>query len=377
MFSDNNKISLRQMKRLMFFDVIGVSCMIIPYTVSFLSGKAGVIALVLGTAIAVVYGVVMIGFHNYINEDYFEFSKKTIGKAGTFIFGILYFIKLFYSAVFVSALFGRIIGKTLLADTNGKVIIGSLIIVGAYEAYLGIEERGRIAEILYLLFLIPFIIFLITGLNKIDINNLMPLLDTGGRSIFTGIYGVIIFYSTFELLLFSMPYVREEKKSVVKIVGSVSIIAGIVNVLTFVNTIGILGEKQTIDSLWSSVTVMQVVDMPGGFIKRQDGLLLGIWILSIFTILSTLIFYLSYITKKVLGQKKHRSSIVVISLFIFMIAAASADTESLFNGYGRYMMYIGFPQSLVLPVILILVSWIKNMIKIKPVKSKEAVNEKN
>ncbi|MDF2800340.1 MAG: Spore germination protein [Anaerocolumna sp.] len=372
MFSDNEKISLSQLKRLLVFDLFSISGLIIPHIAAIASGKDGIISIILATLYAIIYSYIILNFAKLSGGRFLDYSTANLGKVLTFIIGFLYILKLLISCMFAMRLFGEIINETLLEDTDPRIIILLILIVSAYSASKGFEVRARITEVLYFIVIVPIFIFLILGLSKVQITNLMPLFTKSPGEIISGGYGVFLTYSVIELLLFTSPLIQvknsdiKKGKKVYHYVIKALVITGILNVLIFIVTMGILGNTQTGQKLWSMVTIFQIIKLPGGFVQRQDAFILTFWMLSIFTIVSAFFYYTTLIGKKIFKVPNRNYLIVPFLLVIFGISVLPIETEEFFSYFEKYMKYIGIPQSLVLPLIVVLFGKLRK-------KSKKAV----
>lgn len=361
MFSENNKISLIQLKRLLVFDLFSVSGLIIPRIATAASGRDGVLAIILATLYAMIYVWIILSFAKYTNGNFLEYSNQYAGKILTFLIGSLYIVKLFICCVFAARLFGEVINQTLLEDTDNRVIILLLLIVSAYAASKGFEVRARIAEVLYFIVIVPVFAFLLLGLKEVDISNLMPLFTRSTGDILYGGFEVFLTFSILELLIFVAPLIRVKKSDITKgskihhAVTKALVIVGVLNVLLFIVTVGILGEGETGQKLWSMVTVIQMIKMPGGFIQRQDAIILGIWMLSIFTIISAFFYFISLISKHIFKVSILNYFLIPYIILIFAASIAPMETEQFFYYFEYYMKYIGMPQSILLPALVVLI----------------------
>lgn len=372
MFSDNEKISLRQLKRLLVFDLFSISGLIIPHIAAIASGKDGIISIVLATLYAIIYSYFILSFAKLSGGKFLDYSNANLGKALTFIIGFLYILKLLISCMFAMRLFGEIINETLLEDTDPRIIILVILIVSAYSASKGFEVRARITEVLYFIVIVPIFIFLILGLSKVQLTNLMPLFTNSPGEIISGGYSVFLTYSVLELLLFTSPLIHfknsdiKRGKKVYHYVIKALAITGVLNVLIFIVTMGILGNTQTGQKLWSMVTIIQIIKLPGGFVQRQDAFILAFWMLSIFTIVSAFFYYTTLIGKHIFKVPNRNYLLVPFLLVIFGTSVLPVETEEFFHYFERYMKYIGIPQSLVLPLIVVLIGKLRK-------KSKKAI----
>lgn len=368
MFANNNKISLRQLKRMLVFDLFSVSSIIIPRIAFVSTGRDGGIAIILGTLYALIYAFIILSFAREIKGDYLNYSKENVGSLLTFVIGVLYIIKLFACCVFASKLFGDLIKVTLLEDTDNRIIILLLLVLSAYLASKGFEARARVAEILYLIVLIPIFLFLILGIKDIDVTNLMPILSEDTKTIMYGGYEVFLTFSIIELLLFAIPFIKyrttdaKKNRKLSSYVGQALAIVCVFNLLFFIVSLGILGPGQTKRTLWSMVYMIQVVKLPGGFLQRQDAVILGLWLLSIFTLVSGFLYYIVIISKHILRVPKENYLLVPFILLIFGAASIPMETDEFYDYFSLYMKFIGMPQSILMPLFIVFIGKLKTIV---------------
>lgn len=363
MFSDNEKISLRQLKRLLVFDLFAISSMIIPGIAAAASGRDGILSILLALVFAFLYVWILIALSNGIQGTIMEYSGQSAGRIITFSIGVLFIVKLFACCVFAARLFGDIINQTLLEDTDHRIIIIMLLAVSAYAASKGFETRARIAEVLFYIVIIPVLLFLLLGLKDIDWTNLLPLFTEDAGDIVRGGYQVFLTFSMLELLLFTIPLISRSRSAgtgdlrrgsgLFRNIMTALLIVSLLNILFFIVTAGILGVEDTKQKLWSSVTIMQIVKMPGGFVQRQDAFILAIWMLSIFTVISGFFYYMVLTAKHIFRVSTGNWLLILFVLFVFGASVIPIDTETYFSYFQKYMMYIGMPQSVLLPALIV------------------------
>lgn len=373
MFSDNDRISLRQFTRLLVFDLFSVSGLIIPNLAAASSGRDGLLAICLGTLCAFIYGYLILILCKQTGGRYLNYCDDNFGRFVTFFVAIPYIVKLFLCLVFSARIFGQIINQTLLADTDNRIIILFLLIVSAYSASKGMEVRARITEIIYFLVIVPVIIFLILGIRKVDLANLTPLFTESPGDIGMGSYLILLTFSALEMMIFAAPMIHYRKADIKKgkrlysYAARAITVTGILDILMYIVTMGLLGRKETSDKLWSAINIFQMVKLPGGLVQRQDALILSIWLLSIFTLTGALFYYLSYVSGHVLKLSNRSYLLVPLILLSFGVAVIPIDNEQFFYYFKKYMMYIGLPQSLIIPFLVACTG------KLKKLMSKKAV----
>lgn len=366
----DNKVSVKQVRKMLTFDLFSISGLLIPYMAVSTAGRDGLLCIIGGTILALIYGIVIVWFSEKIQGDFIDYADKNVGKVLTFIFYLLYIIKIFITLVFTIILIGSIVRDTFLEDTSYQIIIGILLAVCAYTAFRGIEVRARVIEFFFYIVLGPIVILLLLGLNGVDINNLAPLLTHSALKITSGSYYVFLAYTAIELFIFIPAFIVKPYDMKVKLHRPIGFV-GLLNILIYIVVVGSIGVTGSTKKIWPTVTVMQMLKMPGGLVKRQDGIMLSLWILGAFTFLTMLIFFLSFLTNKMLKRKDYQYFIIPFTIIAFFAASVKVDIKTIFYYYGLYMSCIGVPQSLIIPGFVVLIGAIRK----KGKKEEEKANE--
>lgn len=371
MFSENNKVSGKQIRKMLVFDMLSISILVIPGLAAVGAGRDGVFAIILAALAALVYGCFFLSASKRIKGEYIGFCTQVTGKVCTFIIGVLYLVKLIFSCWFTLSLFCSVINETLLPDTNVKVILLTFVLVGLYMARKGIEVRARVTEILFYLVLIPLFFIFLIGLKNIDVTNLFPLFTSGRTDVIKTSYLVLLSFSPLELLLFALPYVTNQdskenthKKGVILAV----VISTVINLILFVLILGMLGIRDAGQQFDSSIAILQVIEIPIGVVKRQDAIVLLFWLMSIFTMISAYFFYMTSISMKILNGKSKRGYDLFFGVLIFILSLVHLSPDKTIAYYTTYMAYIGMPQSVLIPLIVFFIAKVRRVVGGKDVR---------
>ncbi len=120
MFSKNNKISKRQMFRLLTYDLLGIGTLLLPSVLSKDAGKNGMLAILIGIAAGLFY-CLLVGWLTGSMEEgesYPSYLKRCFGK----IFGTVVF--LFYAFYYLclggysTYIFGHLMITDLLKEQS-------------------------------------------------------------------------------------------------------------------------------------------------------------------------------------------------------------------------------------------------------------------
>jgi spore germination protein len=168
---------------------------------------------------------------------------------------------------------------------------------------------------------------------------------TGALSIGTAFTGL-------ETILLVTPFAARPH-SLRKGLQQAVIFVGVFMIFVTVITIAKFGPLDITHQLWPTLEMMDIIDLPGSFIERQDALIMSFWIISNFAILNSGLFFSSVLLKDVVGKGKHSLYIIICMPIILLAAVALLDvgeTERIID-YIYYTLGVGF--MVLLPIILL------------------------
>ena len=164
------------------------------------------------------------------------------------------------------------------------LVIAGMMLVLIYGSTKGIEVRARLSEILFYLILIPIILIGLFSIPEGDIFRLLAFSETSVSGIVEGILVTWVLMAPVEWMLYIAPENPNEKpfRVFAWALGIGGGLAALIYALcvTVMTVEGMAGER------WPTVILMQIVRIPGGFLSRQDGLMLSFWIFAMFISLS-------------------------------------------------------------------------------------------
>lgn len=317
MFSSNNQISGRQLNRLIVVDFLGIIGLVMPQLALHLSLQDGLIAIFYAIIISLAYTFIILLIKQKIKKNLIDYLREKAGRFIATVVGLFFAIKYFIFAVIVLCILGTIVNTVLLPEVNPMVIIGAMIIVSCYSVIKGIESRGRMAEILYYVVLIPIVIILLFSFRHVDKYNITPFFLQSQIDIIKSALIIALLFSPSEMLLFNDDHFDFNKKSKRSVYYGV-ITVGLVNLLLFAVNVGIFGVNGMLKEEWPTITLMQVVEISGMFFERQDGIMSIFYIVSLFATISALINYVVLLVKKMFRVESNRRYgwITVLLLFI-------------------------------------------------------------
>ncbi|MDR1541700.1 MAG: spore germination protein [Clostridiales bacterium] len=359
MFSMNNKISVRQLQILLIIDIFGTGVIILPRRAVEFAGQDGwiIVAILACLATGSAYLMSSVG-RLFPSESFVRTASKLLSKPAGKALGLIFAAKLILNCALEIRMFGEIIRQTMLPNTPLAVVAGAAISISAYAASKGYEARARIAQIIFPIIFIPLIIVFILALRQIDMTNLLPVFVAKPADIFRGTLRMGSAFSCMELILIAHPFFANPEKAR-KGASSAILLVGALMLFITIITIAKFGPFDVSRQLWPVLEMMDMVEMPGSFIERQDALMLSFWILSNFAITNSCLFFSSILLKDVIEKGRHLPYICVSALITAAIALMITNAEQVYPIIDFLFLTLGLGFMVVLPILLLVVARIR------------------
>lgn len=347
MFSENGKISGRQINRMLILDLFAVSCMVLPRLLPGICGRQGLFAVAAGAGAALLAALLYTKTAECYDDNFFAFAKRQTSTVPAAAFALFFMIKFLLSAVFILKMFSEIINRTFLTEMPEKVIAALMILTALYSVLKGIETRGRLGELLFWVVLIPIVIVVILSAAQIVPDRIFPMTADHTGEILNGALLTAAVFGIFEFLLFAMPYVRGRQRAF-HFWAWAAAVAAALTVLIYVACIGVFSVEGAEAEHWPTVILMQVIRFPGYFLSRQDGLMLAFWMGSVFMLLSGYIFYTDELTKQLFPKKYFKGTMILWLVLVYGLFWLIKDYGKFEAVYWRAMIFAGMPGSLLI-----------------------------
>lgn len=290
---NNNRISARQIKRLIIVEILAVSSLTSTEIAVKYSRYDGIFAILIAGILSYVYTICVLWICKHTKWNFWEYTEKNYGKLCSRCIGILFIIKYFILTIMTAAYFTKLIKSEVLGEMNYIGIFIPVLLLSLYGASKGIETRGRLAECIYVIFMLPIVFLIIFAFSRIDIYYLAPLFTEGIGTTFKGAIILFLLFSPVEILLFENSNIvvenDNEYKNIKKSIISGIITVTVVNILIFILNVGNLGLNTIQEENISTVKLMDMVNISGLILEKQGGLYLVFFIMAIIITLTGLL----------------------------------------------------------------------------------------
>lgn len=279
---NSKKISVRQTFALILLEVIGVGFVAIPKLALMLAWRDGFTAIVLSSLVSAVYTAFIIrAINKYNGKAFFDICDYLLGTIAGRLIRCGFIIKSVLICGFCMRMFAHTVTKILESSVPVGIIMLTLMLCILYCVFKGRQTRGRLAELFTLPFVLVLVFILICGIPGSIHDELLPVLSEGGRDIISCTASVFMWFYPIEFVLISLPYI-DRRENLSKYCALSILTAGLITASVFALTLMRFGAPQMRAMNYPVLEMMYSVNLPGSFIERQEGLMLGLWITGVF-----------------------------------------------------------------------------------------------
>lgn len=379
MFSENQKISGRQVFRLLTYEFLGIGTLLIPTVLAECAGRDGVFSIVTGLSLSLIYLKILRVLMVDMKESYPEYLKKCCRTWGGYLLWFCYFLYFIGMAAYTAYLFATLVTGQLVENVNFYLVLFLILLLAFYGMAGGIEGRARVYEMLFWFLLIPLFVMLIAACRDLKISYWSPFFTSEISDVLTGSYYVLFCYSVLTLILFMKEYVATGKnaekehtegetcRKVSDCACRAVLFSGAILIALYLILLGLFGADALTQMQFPAVTMMSLVQVTGGFLKRTDALMFGVWFFTLYALLNSMIFYGGGLISRViddcgghLEEKKRLIPYFIVTVLVYAAATALYSNPKLLNSAADILWKAGTLFVIGLPVLLCLFKYIKS-----------------
>ena len=359
MFSSNEKISGRQAFRLLVFDLLGLGTLLIPTAIAGFCGRDGIFCIIAGTAAGLLFLRLLIYAVGGMQGSFAEYTQSLCGTFFGKAIQAGYLVYLVLLAGYTAYLFSAAVIKNLLREESFYLVLVLILGLVWYGLLSGIEGRARVYELLFWFILIPLFIMLASALDEVKTDYWNPVFFTEKRDFFAGSYYVFICSSLIFLILFLGGYLQK-RESLMKAGRLALIFTGCLEAGLYLILLGVFGGAALSDMQTPAITLMSTIKITGGFLKRADAFMFGIWFFTLYALLNSAVFYAEMLLNGLYHAKKRQTlwkkwERAAVFAAVFGVAVLLYNSKENTVLYEKFLWYIGTPFLVLVPVVLAII----------------------
>ncbi|MDQ1143890.1 spore germination protein (amino acid permease) [Bacillus sp. SORGH_AS 510] len=351
------KISINQLFCLVILTQVGAHVISIPYPESRHSGHDSWMSILIGGVIAqvVILFIYLLG-KRYAFRPLPQYISTITGKWIGSVLNFLFAAYCAESSLMVVVSYSDVLDRWVLFNTPWFVIIGISIAVAAYIATSTLRSIATITQSIVIMYLISFVIIVISGLGKGDWRHLLPIGSHRFQNILQDSLPAFWAYAGYELLLYVFPFIKCSKKK--DIIIAMSVANGFTTffyVLMSVIVTYNFGENLLNSIPEPMVFILRKFRWP--IVQSLDILFMTIW-LSVTTVTVYVYLFLSARYLAFVGNKEirnHTLLVWILAIICFVIGLWGHNRQWLFR-FSNYHNTATAIMVAIVPTILFLIS---------------------
>ncbi|MDQ0242520.1 spore germination protein KB [Bacillus fengqiuensis] len=326
------------------------------------------IAVLLATGLGCLLYLVYIKLYNmYPSLTLISYLQNILGKYVGWLIGLLYVVYFIYIASRVLHDFEELLVMTAYRSSSYLTIGIIMVICVMYAAFQGLEVFFRISELCFfiIVFMLLSLMFLEIASGIVEIHHLRPVLEHGWGPIFKSVFPSTLTFPFGEMITFTMLLPFLNKQETAKKAGIIALaLSGIVLTLIAFMHVAVVGADVRMRSafpLLSAVSYINIAD----FIQRLDIVVIISMVLLGFVKI-TVFFFCAIIGTAELFHIKERKKLIYpmgVMVLIFSLIIAPNYIEHIIEGVKIVPYYLHLPLQIVLPILLLIVAWIRQKAK--------------
>lgn len=395
MMTEENKISPRQLRRMLFIEMFGAGALSVPALACY-DGQSGGVAVLFYGIFLIIATVIFYILSEKIQEQFSENAKSYVEILPKSIQSI-YFIRFAINVAALFYFFGETIQTVYMPESSFLFILFPAALLLWYTLNTNLQKRARFLEIIFPWIFVSYGIAVFLSFVGIE-TSIQPgtikevwrdiFSDTAIQSLQNG-YILFVCGSPIEFLLFLKPATKTKQKTKRSIITAAFGVF-FCNVLLIFLAVRTLGKTLTTQSAWPVIKMMQLIRMSGGFLERVDILPAIVWVLCMMAVISGYLYYgkkmleqlllkksKEAILKKTAAKKTIKKEPIVtgISILCILLLACLVEKQPyLWNSYLKYKIFVDVPLALLLPI-FVYIARRKNTTNKKPGKNMETADK--
>ena len=361
MISNNDNISPYQLAMIVIMTVIGVSVFNLVRMAAKFGGNDGwIIIAALGT-LHIFLAFLFIRLNSkFPGKTFPEYIQEIIGVIPGKILILLISFYIMLNLAYEVREFTEVAKMFLLPRTPTEILIFALIMVCVYVVRGGVESVARLVEIAFPILFIPFFLVLIPGLPNLDLSNLLPV----GSDIVTKFQRILPHtphaFRGIEYILFYIGFMEKPQKAYKPVAWGLIFVTGFYTMVSVI-VLSAFGAKSATKAIWPLLLYIRNINIPGLFIERLDGIVLSLWVITVFTTIITGFFIVTYSLSKIFNTKEQKEFALPLMIVIYYLALQPKGLAELYQ-WGDWMFkYVSTTFIYVVPVAALLIAAIRRL----------------
>ncbi|MDD2377598.1 MAG: endospore germination permease [Bacilli bacterium] len=290
----------------------------------------------------------------------YEIVEKLFGKIGGKIITLIMAWYSLHLGAIVLRNFSEYINITTLLNTPQILIVIMLLLVTIYIARSGPYILGSWSIVGLMLIILMVLISVVFSFNRIDIQNIFPIMGSGFKKVTSGTINIISFPFAETVLLLPFACFLKKSDSPYKIYMYGLLFGGIILLIIIMRNLTVLGADMMYQSYFPSFTAARVIEV-GNFLTRVEGLITINFIIAGITKITVCLISFALAIARILSINNYKRVVMPSALLFLALSTIIYNNTSEMKNFTNVYPFYAATFQLIIPLII----WITAEIKKK------------
>jgi spore germination protein (amino acid permease) len=339
----------------------GVTTISLPRTMAQEAGVGGWFTLLITAVLYAIPASLIVALNRmFRGEVLFDYSKKLVGKFGSFFLGIFYMLYFLLVSGFVCGTCSNILSGNFFTNTPplGTILIGAPFYV--YTAYKGIRTVARFCEIVGLLFITVGVVLNTIMLFQGELYHIQPFFvpeDT--LSYLRAIPAAITAFLGIEVMTL-ITIAQQDRKKAPKAVFFMLLLIGLFFIMTVESSIMMIGMNEIKSNNNALISAIRHIELPTlSFFERMDVFYLTVGFSGMYATKTIVILSATEYACKILPKVKRIIIVAAVMAVTLLLDILYYNVKGFDEFYKVFFLSAGNAAAIGIPLILFILAKVK------------------
>lgn len=352
---EKGKISAAQMGIMMYPTVLATAILLVPAITAHIAERDLWLSPIWASATGFLTVYVVYRLNQlYPEKTFIEYCGEIVGKLAGKAIGWVYLAFFLHITGIIIREYGEFMVGTFLNRTPISLVMGTMVLVCAFNVRGGLEVMGRSAQIFVPIVIVLFVCIVILLIPELEPGYMLPVLEHGLWPSFKGSLVLHGWFSEFMLIAFLLPYVTDRKKGRSWALMSVMAIM-LTMVITNLASYFLFGES-TSKIVYPVMVAARFVSI-ADFFEHMEALVMMIWVGGTFVKISVFFYAIVLGAAQLLKCSDYKPLTLPIGLLLLMISIWLASSlQQLVHFLSTVSPFYFLTMQTAIPAVLLLIA---------------------
>jgi spore germination protein len=167
-------------------------------------------------------------------------------------------------------------------------------------------------------------------------------------------------YLGFETVMLFQPYMNRPGDAGKALLIAMPVIT-VFYLIVVIITVSVFSINEVQKLIWPSLSLFRLVKLPGAFLENIHGILMAIWVASVFMTLSGFYFGAVLTLSRLMRIKEHSLLVLPLAPVIYFLSLVPDNIPEVYDLLNLFSLYLGIPFGFIFPAGLYILARVRGL----------------